>query len=213
MDIGLPEHISLQDHGNYLEITRRWFSWQIIFTTVFAVFWDAFLVMWYATAFSQKGAPLMALLFPLLHVAVGVGISYFALAGWVNRTRILVSREDLAIRHGPLPWLGGQELKSASLRQLYSKEVVSYSKNGRSVQYQLHAITQEGRNLKLLSGLHSSEQALYIEQQIEKYLGIRDEAVKGEIGYQAPGSEAFEPPVPFRRRDNLFGQPSQTPPD
>ena len=34
---------------------------------------------------------------------------------------------------------------------------------------------------KLVSGLLSSEEALFIEQEIEKYLRIDDEPVRGEI--------------------------------
>lgn len=195
INIGLPEQLTMREHGNYLEITRRWFSLSVIFMTFFAFVWDIFLLAWYGVVLSQKSIPVVFALIPLAHVAVGIGVSYFALAGWLNHTQILVSPEDLAIRHAPLPWFGQQELKSRSLRQLYSKEVVSYSKNGRTVRYELRAITDEGRNIKLLSGLESSEQALYIEQQIEKYLSIRNENVPGEIGYdsQAPTFERWDP--------------------
>lgn len=182
MEIGLPDKLSLENHGDYIEIVRRWFGLKIVFLSIFAVLWDAFLLFWYSVVLSNANVPVMMLLIPLVHVAVGVAISYSALAGWLNRTHVLVSHEDLAIRHEPIPWLGGQALKSREIQQLYSKEVVSYSRNGRSVSYQLHAITLDGRNIRLVSGLESSEQALYMEQQIEKYLRIADRPVKGEIG-------------------------------
>ncbi len=184
MEITLPEQLSVQVRGSHLEITRRWFSLSVIFISFFAIAWDIFLLVWYGALLHQGNASLLKSLFPLLHIALGVGVSYFALAGWLNHTSILVSPDELRIRHAPLPWFGGQTLQSPSLQQLYSKEVVSYSRNGRTVHYDLRAITHDGRNIKLLSGLESSQQALYIEQQVEKYLCIRNENVAGEIGYQ-----------------------------
>jgi Tfp pilus assembly PilM family ATPase len=68
----------------------------------------------------------------------------------------------------------------ADLKQLYAKEKVSSSRNGTSITYEVH-VTRSGRNIKLVSGLESSEQAVYIEQEIEKYLNIKDIPVKGEL--------------------------------
>jgi hypothetical protein len=47
--------------------------------------------------------------------------------------------------------------------------------------YEVRAVTQEGRNTKLVGGLETSEQALSIEQAIEKRLGIRDVPVAGQL--------------------------------
>jgi len=74
------------------------------------------------------------------------------------------------------------ELYTGELRQLYTKEIISQSKSGSSASYEIHAISTRGRNIKLLRGLDTSEQALYIEQEIEKYLHIEDRPVKGEYG-------------------------------
>ena len=45
--------------------------------------------MWYGIAFAAD-TPLIAKLFPLLHVAMGIGLTYFTLAGLVNRTTVEV---------------------------------------------------------------------------------------------------------------------------
>ncbi len=192
-NVGLPDKISLIDHIDYIEIVRRWLSWHVVLLGVFALLWDAFLLSWYSIAFSHPN-PLTAMLYiPILHLIVGGSVTYAALAGWLNRTRILVSRDDLAIRHAPLPWWGGVEMKSADVQQLYTKEVVSYTRNGRIVRYQLRVITRDRRDLKLLSGLENSEQAVYIEQAIEKYLHIIDVPVAGELA----GRERNTPPSAF----------------
>lgn len=55
------------------------------------------------------------------------------------------------------------------------------SRSGGSATYEIHAITHSGRTIKPVSGLESSEQALFIEQEIEKHLNIKDTPVKGEL--------------------------------
>src|SRR5262245_34370871 len=62
-------------------IEWRWFRpAQHLFALLFAVCWDAFLVFWYTTA-AVSGGPWLVFVFPLIHVAVGVGITYGALSG------------------------------------------------------------------------------------------------------------------------------------
>ena len=78
IDLGLPEKIELQEYPDYLHISRKWFGWQTVFMTVFAVFWNGFLYNF----FNNMGGDtdLFARLFPLIHVAAGVGITYHAIA-------------------------------------------------------------------------------------------------------------------------------------
>ena len=186
MGLGLPDKLELRDQGTGIEIVRKWFSWKVIFTTVFVVIWFGFLSMWFPMAFAFGnafgGGLSLVTLIPLIHVAVGVGLAYTALTGWVNRTRITVDQGRISIRHGPLPWLGNKDLDGTTLKQLYSKEKISRGRNSTSVTYEVHALTTSGRNEKLLSGLETSEQALYIEQEIERYFRIEDAPVRGQIG-------------------------------
>ena len=67
------------------------------------------------------------------------------------------------------------------MKQLYGKEKISRSRNSTSVSYELRAVTKSGRNIKLVGGLESQEQAIFIEQKIEKYLRIEDIPIPGEI--------------------------------
>jgi hypothetical protein len=174
MDLGLPDKLELHHRGSGIEIVRRWLGWQTVFLTAFAVFWCGFLFFWYSIALPM-GNTIMTL-FPLIHVAVGVGLAYRALAGWVNTTRITVDQGRLSVRHGPLPWLGNKDLDASNLKQLYS------GRNSTTVTYEVRVITSNGRNEKVVSGLESSEQALYVEQEIERYFRIENAPVRGEIG-------------------------------
>lgn len=180
MDIGLPEHIQVRQEGTYMEIVRTWFGARTVFLTAFAVFWDGFLVFWYRLAL-QHGGPSIMIWIPLLHVAVGIGITYAAIAGWLNRTVIHVGHDVVSVRHVPLPFFPAPTLDATNIKQIYAGEKVTYSRGGSTTTYEVRAITRDGRNVRLVSGLPVKEQALYIEQATEKYLSIPDEPVKGEL--------------------------------
>ena len=163
-----------------LTFTYRWFSWSYIFLAVFALFWDGFLVFWYSFAFSHN-APWMMFVFPLLHVSVGVGLTYTALAGFYNKTIITVGLGKLSIHHTPFPWPGNRMVPAADLVQLYSEERLSRSNTGTRVTYQLSAISTQDKKIKLLRGLNSPDEARYLEKAIEEQLGIKDRPVEGEM--------------------------------
>ncbi len=88
VDIGLPDKISVRQSGSNLEITRTWFGGKVLFMTAFVIFWNGFLVFWYRQALGSDN--LMMLLFPLIHVGVGVWLTYHTIAGYLNKTYLLV---------------------------------------------------------------------------------------------------------------------------
>lgn len=178
--VALPKRMTFQKTLHGIEITRSWFTpvvWGLVF---FCVIWDGFLVFWYTMAFTA-GAPMIAKLFPLIHVSVGVFLTYFVVASFVNTTRVSVERGMLRISHKPLPWPGAREMAGMNLRQLYCKEHISRSKNGVSVTYQLWALHDDGSTKTKLLGSLEIEQALYLEQELEKALGIQDRPHPGEV--------------------------------
>jgi hypothetical protein len=183
-DIGVPEKIQISKNFQHLRIVRKWFGFKFVFLTLFVIVWDAFLVNWYAMAFSsslQSGFDLMFVFFPLIHVAVGIGLTYYVLTGYLNKTFIDVTANSITIKHVPLPFWGNKKVSSKTVIQLYcKKDDFLGARNGYRA-FAVHAITSERKNIKLLSGLDTSEQALFIEQEIEKFLNIEDKPVKGEI--------------------------------
>ena len=180
-----PREIQVDDQPHRLLMTRRWFHPMLIFLAFFCLFWDGFLVVWYTAGafFARQAGPasLIMFLFPLVHVAVGVGLTYYVIAGFFNRTVVTVTQERFSIVHGPLPWWGNRELRRDEVRQLYCQRHVSTNKNGStSTNFSVNAVTADGQKLKLLSGLHDLDAAIYLEQQIEARMGIKDERVAGE---------------------------------
>jgi hypothetical protein len=176
----LPERFRVEEDAGATRISWRWFSAIHIFLIFFCVAWDGFLLVWYGIALNTD-APIIAIVFPIAHVAAGVGLTYYTLTGLVNRTRIEVSRNQLTIRHGPLPWFGNVDSPGRQFTQLYGVENVATSKGQQTTSYTLFAVDREGRKVKLVGGLPEKDQVLYLEQTLERRLGIEDAPVDGEI--------------------------------
>ncbi|MDY7230752.1 hypothetical protein [Hyalangium rubrum] len=180
--VALPSNFRVEEDGPTTRISWRWFNpLTHLFLAFFCIAWDGFLVVWYGIALNMEDKPIIMILFPIAHVAVGVGLTYSTLTGFVNRTRIEVNRDQLTIRHGPLPWRGNQDLPGRQLTQLYGEEVARTNKGSTTYSYDLLALDREGRKVKLLSGLTEKDQVLYLEQTLERKLGIEDAAVDGEL--------------------------------
>ena len=178
--VEMPKNYTMENFGVDLVITRRWMNWKYVAMLVFCVFWDGFLVVWYTIAFSKDG-PLMMKLFPVLHVAVGVFLTYSTAAGFLNRTKITLNTGELRIKHYPLPWPGNKAVQRQEIEQLFCEEIMHSNKNGTSYTYNLQAVKTGGGRMKLVSGMDKPEDALFLEQKIEGFLGITDRPVAGEM--------------------------------
>jgi len=192
--VPIPEHFTVEDDGQSLTIRQRWFQWALVFLLFFAIAWDSFLVGWYWMLTSgpfggDQGMPgpfkLIFFVFPIAHVAVGVGLTYFVLAGFLNSTVIRVAHGILSVRHGPLPWRGNLDMPTDGIEQIYcqNKLRTHHRRRGHSstsMIYEVHAVVA-GQKRKLLSGLHDADHALFVEQSLERYLSIEDRSVPGEM--------------------------------
>jgi hypothetical protein len=185
--VPLPPRMRIENWGPELSITRSWYTHAVWFLLVFCIFWDGFLVVWYSLGIGAMlsgeagGMAWIMLVFPVLHVAVGLGLTYLVICIFLNKTVIKVSMGELTVRHGPVPCGGNRQVLTSDLKQLYCTETITRSKNGCTTTYNLMALTQTGDKLKLLRGLDQLDQGLFIEQQIEQHLRIPDQRVPEEV--------------------------------
>lgn len=166
-----PAQVELFQRGSEIEIVRKWFGWQTVILTVFAGVWNG-VIFAGPGAFTEDMPPLFALLFAV----AGVCLAYYAIALWVNRTRIIVSRDKIAVRHGPLPWVGNKEVETANLKQVRAREQEFQNRRGVSL-YRIHQVCAEwdDRSETLIGDCFDNPtdaQALFISEEIEKYFGI-----------------------------------------
>lgn len=179
-EVRLPERFRTGKDADGSFIAWRWFRAHHLVLLVFALGWNGFLIFFFSMA-AKGNAPPAFFLFPLIHVAVGVGIGYAALTGFVNSTTVRVGKGVLRIRHGPLPWFGNRELRGAEVDQLYCASKTTRNEGSSTTTYELRAVMKTGKMLTLLRGLTEVEQALFVEQRVERGLGIKDQPEAGEV--------------------------------
>ncbi len=178
-EVPKPKSLTVDESSNELRIVRRWFSMEYVGLVFFCIGWDAFLVFWYYMAFTQPNVPWIMVVFPIVHLAVGVGLTYTTIAGFFNRTVVAVNDEFLTVGHGPVPWPGNKKIRSALIQNLYCSEGDGHSQS--TFRYVVHAVCEGGESIKLLNHLDDKHEGIYYAWQIEKWLGIRHQRVPGEI--------------------------------
>ncbi len=180
-------------------IVRRWRSSGVAgrgYLTLFTLLWDAFIVFFVAMTLhgpitindtpydslieglqNDEGAWVF-LLFPL----IGLVLSYFVLAIWINRTVISIQQDMLVVTRGPIPWMPLKiDIKLSELRQLYVQAYSSYTENDRPVtSFRVMAQRLHGSDLVIDKGLNTYSDARILEQWLERKAGIQDCPVPGE---------------------------------
>ena len=173
----LPDHVALTHDGANLVLEVRWSRvYQPLFLLI-AIFWDGGLVYLLASHTDPN-----MLGFPTLYVGIGVALTYYVIAGFVNRTRVTVGGGAVDVRIGPLPWAGSKRVEARDIEQVYCQVYIARSRGGTEFySYSVDAITPQNRKLTLVSELDDRDVALYLEQEIENALGITNEYVPGQL--------------------------------
>jgi hypothetical protein len=116
----------------------------------------------------KNGFDWMAIVFPICHVAVGVGLTYYVIAGFLNKSSIFLDEAVLAVRHGPVPWFGSCTLELDGILGIEMDYVYSSQDQPN---YAVSAHADNGRQVVLLRGLNF-KQAEYIAWQLANALAV-----------------------------------------
>lgn len=173
LEVALPSRFKLRRSTSSMEVT--WLVGGRFHGLVLSVI---------AAAFAY--AALNSGVLPLL--IASAGLFYFAAVRGFNTHRIRVDGSSLQVTQGPLPWPGTRKLNASDVEQLYATEhesrVETGDKGHRNVRvrkyYRLSANMRGSGRVTILSGLNDPHQALWLEQEIERLLGIGDKRVAGE---------------------------------
>ncbi len=177
--VPLPAGMQARNDGKRLTLRRRWRGWELLFLGFFTMIWDGFLAVWFTMSLASGLWPMA--LFGSIHLMVGLGLTYYCLLLAFESTVIEVDVGQLTVRHEPLPYKKAEVLPVGRLVQLYSKRVVTRGNKSTTTTFELHAVLDDGSHRKLLDGLPRSDQALWLEGEIERFLGIQDRDVAGEL--------------------------------
>ena len=186
----IPEKLDIREDFDGLTISWPWLSASLLFLVPFCIAWNAFLIGWYGMAGSMGGIMpgpmrLIFLVFPMAHVAVGLGLIYMVLVILVNRTTVRVRQGLLTVTHGPIYYPGGREIPVELIDQLYCPQpvlpggVATSMPGNAATKYPLCVRLKSGRSIPLLPALSGNDVARAVEQLIEKRLGIQDRPVTG----------------------------------
>jgi hypothetical protein len=181
-----PNSIEIEDWDMDRRMVKRWYNSSYIGAAVFCLFWDGFLVVWYTFAVFGDNASVLMAVFPVLHVAAGVMMTYSTLAGFCNRTVIEVSDGKLDVWHGPVPWPGGLVMPTELIEQIYCCYATRtwFATQRRSettaVTVNVNAVLKNGTQATLAAAL-PLEEGLFVEQQLEEWLEIKPARVPGQV--------------------------------
>ena len=154
--------------GGELYIRKRWFTPALFGLLFFCIAWDSFLVFWYTMAFTDENAPWIMVIFPIAHVAVGVGLTYSVIAGFLNKTHLFADRHTVIVSHRPLPWFGNREADAHGIKSISLQRSASGDSDRPSLKYKLLA-NNDGEEIELLGSLDRSE-ARYIAFELANQL-------------------------------------------
>jgi len=166
--LSIPEGLDVLREGDSVVIRRSWRTLMVIPLFFFLVFWFGFLGFWYYLAFTEKG-PLVMFLFPLLHLAAGVGLAYFAIASLVNKTDVIISGTEVRTVTGPLPWRGNRVVAATDIHGFQVRERRG---NKGSIRYALLYVDAANKERPLIPETPRREQAEFIAASIGKILGL-----------------------------------------
>ncbi|MAF10059.1 hypothetical protein CMK11_06360 [Candidatus Poribacteria bacterium] len=179
--VPMPRNTRVEREGADLVITWRWFKLLYLAAVVFAIVWNAGVMGLWRTALSP-GTSLVGRLSVLPFVAAGAFVAYVALTGLLNSTRLTANSDALTVRHGPIPAPGGRTIPTSDIEQLFCTERVRRSRNANAVTtYRVRVTLKDRRTRTLLWALDDFDRALFIEEQIERHLGIEDRHVRGSM--------------------------------
>jgi len=159
------------DYGDSLHLKFRWFTPAIFMLIFFCIAWDSFLVFWYWAAFTQPNTPLMMIIFPIGHLAAGVGLTYGTIASLLNTTHVFISQHVVTIKHGPVPWWANKEINVKDIRKLMIEKSNTTYQNNRTLSTFKIMADVNGEEKQLLTRLEHAH-ARYIAYQLAKQIKV-----------------------------------------
>ncbi|OWY25886.1 hypothetical protein C7N43_32940 [Sphingobacteriales bacterium UPWRP_1] len=182
LNLELPEGIDMLKLSSELTLYVKWSSAFNKFLILFSAIWNS--VVFFFVLIAILTGQLIILLFISVHLAIAIGLTWYLVALWYNTTEISVNRQMISVRHKPIwvPFYRNRDIAAIDIQQLFSREYVAGTVNRQPRHaFEVRLLTTGGKELRLLHGLKSPQQAQYIEQEIEKYLKIKDVYVSGEL--------------------------------
>ena len=170
----MPPGFSVSGDGQHFAVSWVWRNASSMMLLGVACFWNVMVFR----HLNASGFDLIRLAF----MVIGLGVLYRGIAGVVNVTTISADEKWLKVRHAPLPWFPSPTIDSSSIEQLFVSEGFTESRDGSKTPYYIvNAVLRDNSLKQLSNSLPTIEPALFLEQEFERTLRIRDRPVAGEV--------------------------------
>ncbi len=163
-----PDGVIFEKSAQGVSIAYRWFRLTNLLLLLVCLAWDALIIYnLVSVVFSagQRAVTVCTLTAGLL----GLGLTYVALVGTLNRTVIHLNARELSIRQQPIPYLRSHVIPLAILKQLKYEKILRKQVRGKVVIHDLSAILKDGQRLFIIDS-ETPDLPRFIQQEIEGWL-------------------------------------------
>ncbi len=169
---------STQDAGG-LHLIYRWRKTRLSVPLLVVALVNMLVIWWLVDAFHQQRLEQAAV--GLVFLVVGICAIGCLLRMLFNRTHIRITMNQLMVRQELLFPAGRRSMPREQIKQVYVVQS-NYGKGKHMhMRYGVQAALYDYPDMVLVENLGDPHDALYIEQQVERYLNIRDVRVAGEF--------------------------------
>ncbi|MEQ8169050.1 MAG: hypothetical protein ABRQ38_09150 [Candidatus Eremiobacterota bacterium] len=169
----VPAGLKIEKNDKNIRIIKKWLNSSSFFSLLLG------LILFLIVGFHLL-LPFMVL-FPVILLPILLFL-YSMVALLFNSTFIDVTDYELTVSYGPVPWYGGKKINSSELLQFYCEEYTRRRKRKVFYMYRVNAILKENNiKIPIIQELTKVNEALFIEHELEKYFGIKDMCVSGEV--------------------------------
>lgn len=174
-----PEGLTSTQDTEGLHLIYRWRKGHLSVQVLSVALVNALVIWWLADAFRQQRVDQAAVGLAFLVVGIwAIGSLFLTL---FNRTHIRITINQLMVRQGLLSPAGRRAMPREQIKQVYVVQLKQGTGKHMHIRYRVQAALYDYPDMVLVENLGDPRDALYIEQQVERYLSIRDVRVAGEF--------------------------------
>lgn len=174
-----PPRIACEPVDGGIEIRRRRSLGALFYLVLCCIAVGTLTVFWLRGELVSSPIDWNRVLLRSCDLALVLTLASLTLALCLNTTVVRIGRSELSVRHGPLWWPGSRSIDTRRIRQLFCEARVQGGRNS-TVCHSLCAVLDDGSTQELLGTGNDAEEVQYLEQEIERALGLK-ERVGGEL--------------------------------
>ncbi|MCI4666565.1 MAG: hypothetical protein MRZ79_00285 [Bacteroidia bacterium] len=175
-----PSGFKVIRQNGSLVMIRRWWKIHYLLLTFFTIAWDSFIIFIYRQAFKGGNPDWGMALGAIFHLMVAVFLTYYTLAGFINKTIIVIGQASLSITHDPLWWPGSRSYSSQNFHKVFVKTEENRRWDSEREEYEFytsHSLRmrdKEGKERILIEGFDDLQDAIFLEDMIRKELKLSE---------------------------------------